>query len=112
MFDDLDISNVTKWSIENVSDWMRHINFDEYTHEFKRQKINGQALIMLNEDDTRQLINRIGDRKNFYFHVRSLKFEYDKFNLTKQVSLNDESNTKVHLNKVILFLNKNNSICF
>lgn len=97
MLNDLDTSDVTNWSIDCVANWMRQINFDEYIHEFKRQKINGQALILLNEDDIRQLVTRIGDRKNFYFHLKTLKVAYDKLNMTQQEIVEDDSNSRVHL---------------
>jgi hypothetical protein len=92
----LEINNISQWSIKEVEIWLKEINFDTYAESFENHAINGRALIMLDEDDMKQLVDNIGDRKNLYFHIKLLKHSYprDSQTISRQNSVGD--NDSIH----------------
>jgi hypothetical protein len=68
-------ANMLNWSKEDVSAWLNSLEYDSYVQAFNKHEINGRALVMLDEDDLKQMIRNIGDRKNIYFHIKSMSNE-------------------------------------
>jgi hypothetical protein len=61
------------WTQNDVKLWLKQINYEAYANAFRQHSINGQALIMLSEDDLKDIIDKIGDRKNISFYISQLK---------------------------------------
>jgi len=70
--------DVSEWSIEEVSDWLKHLGLNEYIEIFKQNHINGSVLFELKEKDLKDefKITSIGHRKNFMKAVENLKKIY------------------------------------
>lgn len=45
----LDIKNVAKWNVDTTIKWLESINYNECGKYFSEHKINGRALLMLDE---------------------------------------------------------------
>lgn len=42
---------VLKWTADKVSDWLVEKGFSKYSNVFKEHKIDGKALLLINEAD-------------------------------------------------------------
>lgn len=74
-----DVKSIKKWSVETTLDWLINIGYSDCTKYFKEHKINGRALLMLNEDDLKEVIkHNVGQRKNLYHIVKQLQIQYNK----------------------------------
>ena len=54
----LDIKNVTKWNVETTIGWLQQQQSGEYADcesAFREHKINGRALLMLDEHDLKEV---------------------------------------------------------
>ena len=89
MFELVDYKNAADWSIDEVGEWLTSKDYPSYIAAFKKEKINGRALILLNEDDLKQMVKSMGDRKNLSFHIKSLKIAYcsNNFPVSRQNSI-------------------------
>ena len=65
--------NPLDWSVDRVKVWLKSINYDKYCDTFEKQCINGKALIFLDDNDIKDLVKNIGDRKNIFHHIGILK---------------------------------------
>jgi hypothetical protein len=79
MNDEIDIHNPFDWSVARVKLWLETIKYENYTEIFEKQSINGKALMLLNEDDVKDLVASIGDRKNICYHIKLLSTERHHF---------------------------------
>lgn len=61
------------WSVERVKLWLKSINYDKYCDIFEKHNINGKALIFLDDNDVKDLVKNIGDRKNIFHQIETLK---------------------------------------
>lgn len=74
-----DIKSIKKWSVETTLDWLGSIGYEDCAKYFREHKINGRALLMLNEDDFKEVIrHNVGQRKNLYHIVKQLQIQYNK----------------------------------
>ena len=56
--------NIAKWSIETTAKWLATAGYEDCIPYFQKHKINGRALLMLNEDDLKEIItHNVGQRK-------------------------------------------------
>ena len=81
MFEIVDFKNASDWSIEDVSDWLISKQYGSYIDIFRKERINGRALILLTDDDLKLLVKSMGDRKNISFHIKTLKMAYCSNNM-------------------------------
>lgn len=71
--------NVENWTTNDVKQWLKSLGYNDYIRIFQEQCINGKALLLINENDIKDLIvNSIGDRKNIYFNIKKLQKSYKK----------------------------------
>lgn len=75
-----DLKNVSKWSTESTMNWLKSISYEDCEKYFVEHNINGRALLMLNEDDLKEIIkNNVGKRKNLYHLIRLLQIRYNRY---------------------------------
>lgn len=74
----IDNSIVKDWSVEDVSDWLRHLDLGEYIPRFKENHVDGQVLLVIQENDLKDEfhMNSFGHRKNFMKAVENLREMY------------------------------------
>ena len=78
--DSFDIKNVSKWSTDAIARWLKSINYADAEKHFVEHSINGRALLMLNEDDLKEIIrHNVGQRKNLYHLIRVLQIRYNHY---------------------------------
>ena len=80
-------NKIMQWNVEDVKLWLKDNNFGVYSHKFEAHGINGLALLMLDEDDMKHLVENIGDRKNLYFNLKILKNNYSR----ESIIMNNQS---------------------
>ena len=89
-----DIKNIAKWNIDLTVRWLKSINYEDCDKYFIEHKINGRALLMLNEDDLKEIIkHNVGQRKNLYHLIKILQIKYNRYK-NKQRSSNIFSNSE------------------
>lgn len=74
----VDLKTIDKWTTNEVHQWLKSVKFDKYYDRFKQNSINGQALLMINEDDIRDIVENIGDRKNLFYQIINLQMSYNE----------------------------------
>ncbi len=75
-----DLKNLSRWDVKNVSQWIVSIGFDDCKQYFMQHKINGLALLMLNEEDVKEIISHnVGQRKNLYHFIQDLQIKYNHY---------------------------------
>lgn len=67
--------NVTQWTSEDVSLWLREIGQGRFSHLFHEiHDIDGKALLTIKEEDLKSMnINKIGDIKRLYISIKQLQ---------------------------------------
>lgn len=71
-------NSVKKWTIDDVSEWLRENGFDEYVDLFASHKIDGSVLVHLTETDLREppmKLTVLGDIKRIGLALSKLKRE-------------------------------------
>jgi sphingomyelin synthase-related protein 1 len=82
--------NVENWTTNDVRLWLESLGFNDYIHIFKEHCINGKALLLINEDDIKDLVvNNIGDRKNLYFSIKKLQKSFEQIKNDSYLAEND-----------------------
>lgn len=75
----IDYKNIRKWSIDNTLEWLASVGYQDCDKYFIEHKINGRALLMLNEEDLKEVIkHNVGQRKNLYHLIKQLQINYNK----------------------------------
>jgi hypothetical protein len=75
-----DCKNLSKWSVEATVKWLKSIDYEDCGDYFIKHKINGRALLMLNEDDLKEVIkHNVGQRKNLYHLIRVMQIRYNRY---------------------------------
>lgn len=97
-----DLNNIINWSIDDVKSWLISINYAIYVDIFEKQSINGKALLLIDEDDIKDLIKNIGDRKNLCYYIKS-------FQKQQQYKQNDNNNNDKQNSNINNNNNNNNS---
>ncbi|GMT33067.1 hypothetical protein PFISCL1PPCAC_24364 [Pristionchus fissidentatus] len=67
-----------KWSVAQVSSWLRHNGFDKYSTEFVKHEIDGAVLLSISENDLREKplsLSSLGDIKRLAGGIAKLKAE-------------------------------------
>eukprot|EP00040_Diaphanoeca_grandis_P029003 m.168787 g.168787 ORF g.168787 m.168787 type:complete len:490 (+) comp31537_c1_seq3:85-1554(+) len=68
----------SQWKIQDVCDWLESIELKEYTTMFKKQKIDGAALLVLNDNDLRTLgVGAFGARKKLTQCIATLNKKFE-----------------------------------
>ena len=76
----MSITPVSKWTVREVGGWLRKEGIAEYEPLFASQGIDGEVLLMLREDDLRQVpfcIPKVGDIKRIMRRVEDLSRRID-----------------------------------
>ncbi|CAF0788450.1 unnamed protein product [Brachionus calyciflorus] len=74
-----DLKSIKKWNIDITLKWLSNIGYNDCTKYFREHKINGRALLMLNEDDLKEIIkHNVGQRKNLYHIIKQLQLNFNK----------------------------------
>lgn len=59
--------------------WVESVGYADCVPMFREHRINGRALLMLKEDDMREVIHHnVGQRKNLYHLVRMLQVRFNR----------------------------------
>ena len=75
-----DIKYTSKWDVKTVGQWLASIGFTDCSQYFAQHKINGLALLMLDEEDVKEIIrHNVGQRKNLYHTIRCLQIKYNRY---------------------------------
>jgi sphingomyelin synthase-related protein 1 len=89
-----------EFSIEDVSNWLKENNFQEYVDQFKQQKIDGKTLSTLTEDDLKEYLDFkiLGDMRSLIRLLRkSKKISFiqrtPSLNLTPRTNVSNEENS-------------------
>jgi hypothetical protein len=76
----IDLKQVSEWSIETTLKWLKAIGYEACSANFLEHRINGRALLMLNEDDLREIIKyNVGHRKNLFHLIRTVQLKHAKY---------------------------------
>lgn len=87
------IKNLTKWDIGQTVKWLRRAGFGDCERYFVEHKINGRALLMLDEDDLKEVVrDNVGQRKNLYHLIKTMQVRYR--NYVHSSSFEDEHQDK------------------
>ena len=78
-------SDITSWSFNNVTNWLRNINLDMYFNNFKKFNVNGYDLYNLCNDDFNQLnIGNFHDKNIILKSIKLLVLEQLKIKVSYQ----------------------------
>jgi hypothetical protein len=87
---DIESIPIQKWTVPNVAKWIDCKGYKDYSIYFRNNLIDGEALLLLNEDDLIKMgILEIGIVKKIFKLILNLKFinlNYFLLNLNKNVS--------------------------
>ena len=76
----LKMKHIPKWNVSATVDWLKHIGYEDCGVHFRDHRINGRALLMLGEDDLKEIIkHNVGQRKNLYHLIRLLQIKYNRY---------------------------------
>ncbi len=76
----IEMKYISKWNIESTIEWLKQIGYEDCGKHFREHRINGRALLMLSEDDLKEIIkHNVGQRKNLYHLIRLLQIKYNRF---------------------------------
>lgn len=66
-----------EWKVQDVCDWLTTMDMEEYVVTFKKNKIDGTALLLLDDNDLRQLgIGAFGARKKLVAAIQTLNKKF------------------------------------
>ncbi len=78
--DPFDIKYTSKWDVKTVTQWLASIGYTDCSQYFTHHKINGLALLMLDEEDVKEIIrHNVGQRKNLYHTIRCMQIKYNRY---------------------------------
>ena len=87
----IDFNSISSWSTESTVKWLKYISYGECENNFTEHNINGRALLMLNEEDLKEIIkNNVGKRKNLYHLIKILQIRYNRYMNANVISTSDE----------------------
>lgn len=74
------VKHISKWTVDSTVEWLTAVGYKECGPFFKDQRINGIALLMLDEDDLKEVIkHNVGQRKNLYHMIRLIQIRYNRY---------------------------------
>lgn len=66
-----------QWKVQDVCDWLESMEMREYAPTFKKNKVDGAALLMLNDNDLRELgVGAFGARKKLVQAIDTLNKKF------------------------------------
>ncbi|KAG4304855.1 hypothetical protein PORY_001908 [Pneumocystis oryctolagi] len=69
---------ITSWNVEDVIEWLKHINFSQYEKEFRENNISGDILIHLDHESLKEIgILSAGHRLSFLKAIYRIKVDQD-----------------------------------
>ncbi len=89
--DELNLQYVRFWNVEDVQIWLKLNEYENYSNGFRRNKINGRALLMLDDTDLKEIVDSIGDRKNISHKIRQLQIRFNH-NHDEFIDINNNNN--------------------
>jgi hypothetical protein len=95
--DNLDIKHISKWNVDTTIKWLKTTGYDSCEQSFREHKINGRALLMLDEEDLKEVIkHNVGQRKNLYHLIKVLQITYNRYcnNLSSASSFFSNSSSR------------------
>lgn len=76
----LHMKHIPKWNVTSTVEWLKHIGYEDCGVHFREHRINGRALLMLGEEDLKEIIkHNVGQRKNLYHLIRLLQIKYNRY---------------------------------
>lgn len=76
----MSIKNMTKWNVAQTLKWLRKAGFGDCERYFVEHKINGRALLMLDEDDLKEVVrDNVGQRKNLFHLIKTMQLKYRNY---------------------------------
>lgn len=89
-----EVKHISKWNIEATVQWLASIGYEDCGQYFKEHHINGIALLMLDENDLKEVIkHNVGQRKNLYHEIRLKQVQYNRYMNKKSSDSFFNSNT-------------------
>ena len=92
--------SVLTWTIDDVEEWLINLQFSHFIDLFCKQNgIDGLTLLLLKENDLNQTplhIERLGDRKKLWYHIRLLQCKQNEF-YSQLTTHNHSSLSPTHL---------------
>lgn len=86
-----DLKNLTKWDVPRTLKWLRSNGYEDCERYFVEHKINGRALLMLDEDDLKEVIrDNVGQRKNLYHLIKTIQARYHAYMSSAHVEVEDD----------------------
>jgi hypothetical protein len=74
-----EIRQVPNWSIDTTLKWIKSLGFEMCCPFFQEHRINGRAILMLNENDLKEIVkHNVGHRKNLLHLILNLQNKYNK----------------------------------
>lgn len=74
------MKTLTKWDVRETVQWLRRAGFGDCERYFVEHKINGRALLMLDEDDLKEVVrDNVGQRKNLYHLIKTMQVKYRNY---------------------------------
>lgn len=87
------IKNLTKWDMNQTVKWLRRAGFGDCERYFVEHKINGRALLMLDEDDMKEVVRtNVGQRKNLYHLIKTMQVRYRNYVHSSSFEDDDSNN--------------------
>ena len=84
----MDEKELENWDINNVISWLKQINMSEYIDLFVKHNINGNALVLIKENELKERLLKdkpIGDGIQLWGYIQNLKPKYPyRYNIEKR----------------------------
>ena len=78
--DQYDVKTLSKWDVIKTTKWLSSIGYSDCIKCFQEHNINGRALLMLDENDMKEVIkHNVGQRKNVYHIIRIMQIRYNRY---------------------------------
>lgn len=91
---------VVTWTTDDVKEWLISLKFSNFVDIFCQQNgVDGLTLLLMKEDDLSQTplnIERLGDRKKLWYHIRLLQCKQNEF-YSQLTTHNHSSLSPTHL---------------
>jgi len=72
-YDSKDAPDVLNWGVDRVIEWLKKLSFDKYVKDFEENKVDGELLVTLEDDD---IIDEMNVRKDLHFRRLRMKIDY------------------------------------
>lgn len=73
-----------EWKVQDVCDWLSQMDMNEYVATFKKNKVDGTALLLLDDNDLRELgVGAFGARKKLVKAIQTLNKKFEDIDAGK-----------------------------